>query len=95
MVIAIGAVVGAMLVPAVLAEAAPTQDVPPNTTPGVCDEYAGDPASGTPEWTARDAHNVACSYQRHQDAQESPAFLAKDQQQVAIEEVEFATVTAP
>ena len=25
----------------------------------VCDQYAGDPAEGTPEWTQRDADNVA------------------------------------
>jgi dienelactone hydrolase len=61
----------------------------------VCDEYAGDPAEGTPDWTQRDANNVACGYQRYQDAADSPAFLAKNQQQVAIEELEFLTVTAP
>jgi dienelactone hydrolase len=83
-----------MLVPTP-APAAPTQDVPPDTTPGVCDQYAGDPDAGTPEWRDRDANNVGCSYQRHQDAQASPAFLAKHHEQVAIEEVEFATVTAP
>src|SRR2546426_1003775 len=61
----------------------------------VCDEYAGDPAESSAEWTQRDADNVECGYLRHQDAQESPAFLAKDQAEVAIEEEEFATVTAP
>src|SRR5213593_1855291 len=61
----------------------------------VCDDDAGNPAENTPEWTQRDANNVACGYQRYQDAADSPAFLAKNQQQVAIEEIEFATVTAP
>src|SRR5258706_2725899 len=60
----------------------------------VCDDDAGNPADGTPEWTQRDTTNVACGYQRYQDAADSPAFQAKDQQQVAIEEQEFATVTA-
>jgi hypothetical protein len=61
----------------------------------VCDEAAGDPAEGTPEWIGRDTTNVACGHQRYQDAAGSPAFLAKNQQQVAIEELEFLTVTAP
>jgi dienelactone hydrolase len=61
----------------------------------VCDDHAGDPAEGTHEWTQRDATNVSCGYQRYQDAADSPAFLAKNQQQVAIEEQEFLTVTAP
>src|SRR5262245_11012863 len=61
----------------------------------VCDEYAGDPAEGTPEWTQRDAQNVACGEQRTADANASPAFLAKYDEQVAIEQIEFATVTAP
>lgn len=62
--------------------------------PLVCDEYAGDPAFGTPEWTERDADNVACSYQRQVDAQDSPAFLAKHQEQVAIEVAEFPSTLA-
>lgn len=45
----------------------------------MCDEYAGDPDADTVEWRDRDANNVVCSYQRHQ---------------VAIEGIEFATVTA-
>ena len=61
----------------------------------VCDDYAGDPAENTPEWIQRDANNVACGYQRYQDAAASPAFLAKNQEQIAIEELEFLTVTAP
>ncbi len=61
----------------------------------VCDEYAGDPAEGTAEWVARDLANVACGYQRFSDADLSPAFLAKQLEQTAIEEIEFATVTAP
>lgn len=61
----------------------------------VCDEYAGDPNEGTQAWTERDANNVACGHQRYQDAADSPAFHAKFQEQVAIEEIEFATVTAP
>jgi len=61
----------------------------------VCDAYAGDPAEGTPGWTARDAENVACGHQRYTDAAASPAFLAKQLEQVAIEEEEFLTVTAP
>jgi hypothetical protein len=63
--------------------------------PPVCDQYAGDPAQGSVAWTQRDANNVDCGYQRHRDAQESPAFLAKDQAEVAIAQQEFATVTAP
>ena len=61
----------------------------------VCDEYAGDPAEGTPEWTQRDADNVSCGQQKADDADASPAFQAKYDEQVAIEELEFATVTAP
>jgi dienelactone hydrolase len=61
----------------------------------VCDDDAGNPAENTPEWTQRDTTNVACGYQRYQDAADSPAFLAKNQQQVAVEELEFLTVTAP
>ena len=61
----------------------------------VCDEYAGDPAEGTPEWTQRDADNVSCGNQKASDADASPAFQAKYDEQVAIEQVEFATVTAP
>lgn len=67
----------------------------PDTTPGVCDQYAGDPAFGTNDWTARDVNNVSCSYQRHVDSHTSPAFLAKKEQQDALEAAEFATVTAP
>jgi len=89
------AAVSASLVGTAAAADAPTQDVAPNTSPGVCDQYAGDPAPGTQAWIERDAHNVACSYQRHQDAQASPAFLAKDAEQQAIESAEFASVTAP
>jgi dienelactone hydrolase len=74
--------------------ATPTQGVPSNTAPGVCDEYAGDPEFGTQEWTDRDTNNVSCAYQRREDAQTSPAFHAKHQQQVAIEEVEFASTLA-
>jgi dienelactone hydrolase len=88
-------VAGVALLLAASAQAAPTQTVPPNTAPGICDQYAGDPSPGTPQWTDRDTNNVGCSYQRHVDAQTNPAFLAKDQQQIAIEELEFATVTAP
>jgi dienelactone hydrolase len=61
----------------------------------VCDEYAGDPAESTPEWTQRDADNVACGNQKATDADASPAFHAKYDEQVAIEQQEFATVTAP
>ncbi|MGH7897025.1 MAG: hypothetical protein ACREQQ_03685, partial [Candidatus Binatia bacterium] len=61
----------------------------------VCDEYAGDPAEGTLEWTERDAQNVVCGYQRQIDADASPAFLAKFLEQTAIEELEFLAVTAP
>jgi hypothetical protein len=61
----------------------------------VCDGYAGDPAEGTPEWTQRDADNVACGEQKASDADASPAFQAKYNERVAIEEQEFATVTAP
>jgi dienelactone hydrolase len=60
----------------------------------VCDEYAGDPAENTQEWTQRDADNVACGNQRLQDADTSPAFQAKFNEQVAIEVIEFATVTS-
>ncbi len=60
----------------------------------VCDEYAGDPAEGTQEWTDRDANNVACGQQRATDADTSPAFQAKYNEQVAIELIEFATVTS-
>jgi dienelactone hydrolase len=67
----------------------------PDVTPGVCDKYAGDPAFGTAEWTARDLNNVSCSYQRHVDSHDSPAFLAKKAQQDALEAVQFASVTAP
>jgi dienelactone hydrolase len=74
---------------------APTQDGPPNTSHGVCDQYAGDPAAGTPEWMQRDAHNVDCSYQRLEDAQSNPAYLAKVAEQQKVEAEEFATVTAP
>ena len=88
---AVALAVGAAPAPA----APPTQDVPPNTAPGVCDEYAGDPAAGTLAWLARDANNVACDYQRLTDAQANPAYLAKVQEQTAIELTEFATVTAP
>jgi hypothetical protein len=61
----------------------------------VCDEYAGDPAEGTAEWTQRDADNVACGYQRILDADASPAVLAKEAQQLAVEVDEFANVTVP
>src|SRR5437773_9805486 len=61
----------------------------------VCDEYAGDPAEGTPEWTQRDADNVSCGEQRAADADASPAFQAKYNARMAIEQDEFATVTAP
>jgi predicted dienelactone hydrolase len=61
----------------------------------VCDEYAGDPAEGTPEWTQRDAENVECGNQKFSDADASPAFHAKYDEQVAIEVIEYATVTQP
>jgi dienelactone hydrolase len=61
----------------------------------VCDEYAGDPAEGMPEWTQRDADNVVCGNQKAVDADASPAFQAKYDEQVAVEQIEFATVTAP
>ncbi len=63
--------------------------------PLVCDAYAGDPEPNTQEWSERDANNVACGHQRYVDAEQSPAFQAKFQEQVAIEEIEFATVTLP
>jgi dienelactone hydrolase len=88
-------VVTALVVPAVAATAAaPTQTAPPNVAPGVCDQYAGDPDAGTPAWAARDANNVSCDYQRHVDAQTSPAFLAKHQQQVALAEARFPATLA-
>lgn len=94
--VALSAAVLASVVPRMPAWAASaTQDVAPDTAPGVCDQYAGDPVAGTQAWTDRDANNVGCSYQRHGDAQQSPAFLAKDQEQMAIEEAEFASTTAP
>src|SRR5829696_3362730 len=71
-----------------------TQPVPPNTEPGVCDEYAGDPDPGTPAWTARDLNNVGCSYQRRADAQASPAFQSKTAQQTAVEIAEFTSTLA-
>jgi len=74
--------------------AAPTQPGPPNTDPGVCDRYAGDPDPGTPAWTARDLNNVGCAYQRRNDAQASPAFQSKNAQQTAIEEQEFTATSA-
>jgi dienelactone hydrolase len=74
---------------------AATQDEAPNTSPGVCDQYAGDPDPGSPEWLQRDAHNVACSYQRFDDAQSNPAYLAKVAEQNVLEAQEFATVTGP
>lgn len=61
----------------------------------VCDDSVADPAEGTPEWTLRDANNVACGNQRFVDAGASPAFLAKYDEQLAVEELEFVTVTAP
>jgi dienelactone hydrolase len=93
--IAVVAALGGLILPAgPVSAASPTQDVPPNTAPGVCDEYAGDPDFGSSEWTARDANNVSCSYQRHQDAQASPAFLAKHLEQTAIEHAEFLSTLA-
>jgi dienelactone hydrolase len=77
------------------ARATATQETAANTAPGVCDQYAGDPKAGTQAWTERDANNVGCSYQRHLDAQTNPAFLAKDNQQSALEGAEFASTTAP
>ena len=78
--------VATMLAMALPGAAAPaTQPVPPNTAPGVCDQYAGDPDPGTPAWTARDLNNVDCSYQRRVDAQTNPAFAAKNAQQTAVE----------
>jgi len=87
--------VATMLGPVADAADSPTQDVPPNTSPGVCDQYAGDPAAASQAWTERDAHNVACAYQRLQDAQSNPAYLAKVAEQNAIEHEEFAMVTGP
>ena len=72
----------------------PTQDRPPNVKPGVCDQYAGDPAPGTAEWQARDANNVSCDYQRTTDADANPAFRAKTTQQVALEVAEFRQTLA-
>lgn len=93
--VALMAGVAATLFPVTATAAPPTQGVPPNLALGVCDQYAGDPDPGSLAWQARDANNVACDLQRHQDAQLSPAFLAKYQQQVAAEVAEFTTVTAP
>lgn len=76
------------------AAAAATQPGPPNISPGVCDQYAGDPDPGTPAWTARDLNNVDCSYQRRVDAQTSPAFQSKTAQQTAVEEAEFTSTLA-
>ena len=87
--------VATMLAMALPGAAAPaTQPVPPNTAPGVCDQYAGDPDPGTPAWTARDLNNVDCSYQRRVDAQTNPAFAAKNAQQTAVELAEFASTLA-
>ncbi len=94
-VVAVVGALGSVLGPSALANHAPTQDVPPNTSPGVCDQYAGDPDAGTQEWRERDAHNVECSYQRLQDAQFNPAYLAKVAEQNALEHEEFVTVTGP
>jgi dienelactone hydrolase len=85
--LALAAAVPAMAAPA-------TQEVPPDTTAGVCDQYAGDPDPGTPAWTARDLNNVGCSYQRRVDAQTSPAFASKSAQQTAVEVEEFASTLA-
>ena len=62
--------------------------------PGVCDQYAGDPAPGTAAWQARDANNVSCDYQRTTDADANPAFRAKTTEQVAIEVAEFRQTLA-
>ncbi len=89
------AITCAWLGTAILPASAAVPTSSPTVAPVVCGKYAGDPAPGTPAWTARDLTNVACSYQRHVDAQTSPAFLAKQAEQIAIENTEFATVTAP
>src|ERR1700752_1886591 len=60
----------------------------------VCDDDAGDPAENTPEWTQRDANNVECGNQKAADADASPAFQAKYNEQLPIEQLECATVTA-
>jgi dienelactone hydrolase len=61
----------------------------------ICDERRGQSRGEHSGVDERDSTNVACGYQRYQDAADSPAFLAKNQEQVAIEELEFLTVTAP
>src|SRR5436190_11849408 len=92
---AIALLVLAAALPTRAVAAAPTQNGPSDTTAGVCDQYAGDPDPGTPEWTARDVNNVTCDYQRKTDAQSNPAYLAKLAEQSAVAAAEFATVTAP
>jgi dienelactone hydrolase len=87
-------VVASTLLAPLAADAAPTQSVPPNTSPGVCDQYAGDPAFPSAAWVARDANNVGCDYQRREDAQASPAFLAKNAQQLTIEQAEYQVTLA-
>src|SRR5687768_240172 len=76
------------------AASGPTQNRAPNVKPGVCDQYAGDPAPGTVEWQARDANNVSCDYQRTTDADANPAFRAKTTEQVALEVAEFQQTLA-
>lgn len=51
----------------------------PETSPLVCDEYAGDPDPQTEReaWLARDRNNQACSTERQQDNLRNPAFLRK------------------
>ena len=87
--------VGGLLGSTAVANHAPTQDVPPNTASGVCDQYAGDPDAGTPEWSARTRTTSSARTSGSPDAQANPAYLAKVAEQNAVEAQEFATVTGP
>jgi dienelactone hydrolase len=63
---------GLVAVPSAQAQLAPA-----DPSPLVCDQYAGDPAFGTPQWYERDRNDVACSMQRQQDNLQNPAFFTK------------------
>src|SRR5207253_4872474 len=66
-VVSIVLALGAVLAPVAARASGPVPD------PVDCVSPAGDPAPGTPEWTARDQANQWCATQRQQDEWSNPA----------------------